>query len=155
VRVQNVDIRRFLVKILIGAMLLIAGIIDIKSQKISRLYIALLMLVCVMTVIVDINQGTNQNIMSMLMGALIGICAVGISMMAGEQIGRGDGLVITAIGIVLGFRGVLGVVCLASLVMCVIAVILLILRKGNKNTRLPFIPAIFVGYAIYMTSFIM
>jgi leader peptidase (prepilin peptidase)/N-methyltransferase len=136
-------------------MLLIAGIIDIKSQKISRLYIALLMLVCVMTVIVDINQGTNQNIMSMLMGALIGICAVGISMMAGEQIGRGDGLVITAIGIVLGFRGVLGVVCLASLVMCVIAVILLILRKGNKNTRLPFIPAIFVGYAIYMTSFIM
>jgi leader peptidase (prepilin peptidase)/N-methyltransferase len=93
--------------------------------------------------------------MSMLMGALIGICAVGISMMAGEQIGRGDGLVITAIGIVLGFRGVLGVVCLASLVMCVIAVILLILRKGNKNTRLPFIPAIFVGYAIYMTSFIM
>jgi leader peptidase (prepilin peptidase)/N-methyltransferase len=150
-----VDIRRFLVKILIGAMLLIAGIIDIKSQKISRLYIALLMLVCVMTVIVDINQGTNQNIMSMLMGALIGICAVGISMMAGEQIGRGDGLVITAIGIVLGFRGVLGVVCLASLVMCVIAVILLILRKGNKNTRLPFIPAIFVGYAIYMTSFIM
>lgn len=142
-------------KILIGAMLLIAGIIDIKSQKISRLYIALLMLVCVMTVIVDINQGTNQNIMSMLMGALIGICAVGISMMAGEQIGRGDGLVITAIGIVLGFRGVLGVVCLASLVMCVIAVILLILRKGNKNTRLPFIPAIFVGYAIYMTSFIM
>lgn len=142
-------------KILIGAMLLIAGIIDIKSQKISRLYIALLMLVCVMTVVVDVNQGTNQNIMSMLMGALIGICAVGISMMAGEQIGRGDGLVITAIGIVLGFRGVLGVVCLASLVMCVIAVILLILRKGNKNTRLPFIPAIFVGYAIYMTSFIM
>lgn len=85
-------------------------------------------------------------------GAAVGLCMIGVSMASCEQIGRGDGMVVTSIGLLLGFRGCLIVVCLSSLLMAAVSIIILMLKKGNKNTRLPYIPALFVGYLAYMGS---
>ena len=65
-----------------------------------------------------------------------------------EQIGRGDGIVIAAVGIALGARKCLLVVFTASFLMAAAAIVVLIFRKGGRQTRLPFLPAIFVGYAV-------
>jgi leader peptidase (prepilin peptidase)/N-methyltransferase len=90
--------------------------------------------------------------MSALLGTLVGICAIGISIISDGQIGRGDGYVIASLGLVLGFRGSLVVVCISSMVMCIIAVIMLIFKKGNRKTKLPFIPALFAGYVIFVIN---
>jgi leader peptidase (prepilin peptidase)/N-methyltransferase len=134
--------------LIIGMMLLWAGIIDIKRLRISRAFIIVFFIVCLCA----LATGKSPNIMAAISGAAIGLCAIGISMLSGEQIGRGDGMVITAIGLVAGFRGCLVVVCIAAVVMSFIAILMLILKKGNRKTKLPFIPAVFAGYIFWVIS---
>ena len=76
----------------------------------------------------------------------------GISMISEEQIGKGDGLVIAALGILCGVRNTLGIVCFGSLFMLPVALAVILLKKEKKKIRLPFLPALFLGYI--MTFFL-
>ena len=73
---------------------------------------------------------------------------LGISLLSEEQIGRGDGLVIAALGLFFGVRNTLGMVCFASLFMVPIALLIIVIKKEKKKIRLPFIPALFLGYVM-------
>lgn len=130
------------ITVIMGLLLFAAALMDLKSRQISRGFIVVLTLVSLASIFVRVDYG----IWNAVGGALIGICAVGLSMLSREQIGRGDGLVIAALGIALGFRECLATVCLASVIMALVSVVVLLLKKGNRKTRLPFIPALFVGY---------
>lgn len=137
--------------VIIAVLLFMAGAMDLKSKTISREMILVLMIVCFAGAFIKVFINKEFGIWEIIGGVLIGFCAIGLSMVSREQIGRGDGLVIIAIGLVLGFRKCLFAVCMASIIMTLVSVIVLILRKGNRNTRLPFIPALFAGYVMCMT----
>lgn len=137
--------------VIIGVLLFMAGAMDLKSKTISREMILVLMIVCFAGAFIKVFINKEFGIWEIIGGVLIGFCAIGLSMVSRDQIGRGDGLVIVAIGLVLGFRKCLFAVCMASIIMTLVSVIVLILRKGNRNTRLPFIPALFAGYIMCMT----
>ena len=78
----------------------------------------------------------------------VGLGIIGLSVISKEQIGKGDGLVIAAVGIAFGARRCFLVLSTASFVMCVIAIGVLLLKKGGRQTRLPFLPALFAGYVL-------
>lgn len=136
------------IAIIMGMLLFAAAVFDIKSKSIGLRVIAALMF----TGFAGAFARENFGVAEALGGFLIGTCAFGVSMISKEQIGRGDGLVIMAMGLMLGFRECLAAVCAASIIMAIVSVIVLILRKGNRNTRLPFIPALFAGYAICLLA---
>lgn len=136
----------FLSLILVGIILMAAGIVDLIKKEIGRGFITSLAVICIIGLIF---KGSN-NLFDMLGGLCIGLCAVGISMASREQIGRGDGMVICAVGALTGFRGCLAMVCLASLIMAAVSIVILLLKKGNRYTKMPFIPALFAGYAAYI-----
>lgn len=138
------------IAVIIGMLLFAAGLMDLKSKTVSRGIVLVLMLVCFAGAFIKVSVNKEFGIWEAVGGALIGLCAIGLSMVSREQIGRGDGLVIAAIGLMLGFRKCLFAVCMASIFMTFVSVIVLLLRKGNRNTRLPFIPALFAGYAMCM-----
>ena len=138
----------FAIAVIMGMLLFAAAVFDIKNKSIGLNLIAMLMAAGFAGAFARENFG----VMDALGGFSTGICAVGISVMCKGQIGRGDGLVIMAMGLMLGFRECLGAVCAASIIMASASVIVLILRKGNQNTRLPFIPALFVGYAVCLLA---
>lgn len=139
------------IAVIIGMLLFVAGAMDLKSKTISRGIIFVLMIVCFAGAFIKVFINKEFGIWEIIGGVLIGFCAIGLSMVSREQIGRGDGLVIAAIGLMLGFRKCLFAVCMASIIMTLVSVIVLILRKGNRNTRLPFVPALFAGYVMCMT----
>ena len=144
---MNLGIQLFIyniLSVLIGILLFAAGIVDMKRKQISRGMLLLLLLACC----VAIPFKKEFNILDSIGGLTIGLCAIGVSIATREQIGKGDGIVIAAVGIALGAHKCILVVCTASFVMCVTAIIVLLFRKGNRQTRLPFLPAIFVGYLI-------
>ena len=144
---MNLGIQLFIYNILttvIGILLFAAGIVDMKRKQISRGMLLLLFMVCC----VAIPFKKDLNIFDTIGGFTIGLCAIGVSIATREQIGKGDGIVIAAVGIALGAHKCILVVCTASFVMCVAAIIILLFKKGNRQTRLPFLPAIFVGYLI-------
>ena len=141
----------FVITVAAGLLLFAAGIMDLKSKTIRREIILVLMAVCFAGAFLRVFVNKEFGLWEIAGGVLIGCCAIGLSMASGEQIGRGDGLVISAIGLILGFRKCLFAVCMASIIMTLVSVIILILRKGNRRTRLPFIPALFAGYVMCMT----
>ena len=150
-RVQmNIIIYKILM-IMIGILLLAAGIIDIRKKQISRGMILALLLLCFAVIPFKEDYG----IYNAVGGLAIGACAIGVSVVSREQIGRGDGMVIAAIGLVLGAYSCIAVVCVASMIMCVVSIVVLVSKKGTKQTRLPFLPAVFVGYALYTSRILL
>lgn len=128
----------------IGILLLAACIMDIKSKKISRRMIVLLLLAC--CAILPFRR--YFHILDMLGGMAVGLCIIGLAVISKEQIGKGDGMVIAAVGIAFGARRCFLVLSTASFIMCMIAIGILLLKKGTKQTRLPFLPAVFAGYLL-------
>jgi leader peptidase (prepilin peptidase)/N-methyltransferase len=138
----------FIMMLVIGIMLFVAGIVDIKRLMISRKYLIVFGAVCVVALLTK----QSPSLITALSGTLIGMCALGVSLISSEQLGRGDGLVLAAVGLVVGFRGCLVVVSIASIIMCLVSIAMLAFKKGNRKTKLPFIPAIFAGYTIFLIS---
>lgn len=144
---MNLEVQLFFYKgimAVIGLMLFVAGIVDIGKRQISRGQIILLLLAC--CAVIPLKGGFG--VADAAGGLAVGLCAIGISVATREQIGKGDGIVIAAIGIALGARKCLLVVFMASFMMCVAAIFVLVLGKGGRQTRLPFLPAIFTGYVL-------
>ena len=133
-----------LLMVAIGILLLAAGIVDIRKRQISRVQLLIILLVC--CAVIPLKQ--EFGVVDAVGGLSIGLCAIGVSIATREQIGRGDGIVIAAVGIALGARKCLLVVFTASFLMAAAAIVVLIFRKGGRQTRRPFLPAIFVGYAV-------
>lgn len=128
----------------IGLLLFAAGVIDIKNKQISRRMLVALFLAC--CAILPFRR--YFHILDTLGGLAIGLSIIGLSIISKEQIGRGDGMVIAAVGIAFGARRCFLVLSTASFVMCMIAVGVLLLKKGARQTRLAFLPAVFVGYLL-------
>lgn len=144
---MNTEIQWIMYRVLlvaIGMLLFTAGIVDIRKRQISRGQILLLLLVCCALVPLKKESG----IIDAAGGLAIGLCAVGVSVATREQIGMGDGIVIAAVGIAFGARKCLLIVCTASFMMCAAAILVLLFRKGGRQTRLPFLPAVFAGYLL-------
>lgn len=124
-----------------GIIMLLAAIEDIRSKKISQKKLIVLGMICVIGCF-----AVKQDWWSMIGGAAIGLCMIGISMISKEQIGWGDGAVTGLLGVMLGTKQCLVMLCLASCIMTVVSILILLSKKGNRNTRLPFVPALFGGY---------
>ena len=92
-------------------LLFLAGIEDIRKKKIHILTIFAMGVTALLGCMLRQDYGWYGA----LGGFLIGICVIGISIISGEQIGRGDGMVIAALGILCGVRNTLGIVCFALL----------------------------------------
>ena len=110
--------------ILIGAVLFMAAIMDIKNKKVKISFIVVLGLFCVFSVILN----KNVNIWEICGGIAIGLSMIGLSMITNNQIGKGDGMVIAMLGIALGFRDCLMVISFASVVMAFVSIFLLIIK---------------------------
>ena len=128
----------------IGLLLFAAGIVDIRKRQISRKQIVILFVLCCAAIPLKEDFG----IFDALGGLTIGLCAIGVSIATREQIGKGDGIVIAAMGIALGARKCLWLVFTATFVMCLAAIVVLLLKRGGRQTKLPFLPALFAGYLL-------
>ena len=142
---MSLEMRLIIYKILmalIGVLLFVAGIVDIRKRQISSVQLVFLLLVC--CAVLPLKEDLNT------FDAVVGLCAIGVSVATREQIGKGDGIVIAALGIALGVRRCLWMVFAASFMMCAAAIIVLLLKRGSRQTKLPFLPAIFAGYLLCM-----
>ena len=134
--------------ITIIAMFLLA-VEDIRRKEMSWWKLGVLACICLIGCICM----PQKDLWSMAGGLMIGLCMVGISFLSKEQIGIGDGVVTGMLGCLLGARGCLVMLCIASCLMAVISIGILILKKGNRKTTLPFAPALLGGYIATLAVF--
>lgn len=131
---------------IVGILLLMMSVQDIKACKISNGYILVIAMVC------GIGGCFFEKLswIEMLSGCSVGFGLLGISVLTREQIGAGDGFVMAAIGLLVGAMKALTILSAASLMMAAVSVILIIIKRGTRNMRLPFLPAISIGYMLCM-----
>lgn len=129
-----------------GLLLFLAGIEDMKKQKIPIGYIVGMGLAALCGCLVRENHSWYGT----LGGLAVGLCMMALAWISEEQIGMGDGMVIAALGILCGVRNTLGMLCFASLFMVVPALVLIFRKRVSSKVRLPFLPALFFGYIMLM-----
>lgn len=65
-----------------------------------------------------------------------------------KNMGYGDGMVLILLGLMRGQKHCVTALMLGMLVISFFAVVVLILRRAGRNTRLPFLPFLSVGWVI-------
>lgn len=79
-------------------------------------------------------------------GILYGAGFVGMSILTGGQIEKGDGLVLGVMGLALGLWNSIAFLFLSLCYAFLAALFLVIVRKKNKSYRMPFVPFALAGY---------
>lgn len=84
------------------------------------------------------------------LGVIVGIGMILISVCTKQAIGLGDGLVLLVVGIFIGLWKTLMILFLAGILVAVVGIVLMVQKKGNLKTSLPFIPFLLAAYGVYM-----
>lgn len=129
--------------------LLCLSIPDFFKQKIPLWMIGTSCVIAAGLRIVLILLGkTEISLMGFFAALLPGCVLLLLAFVTREQIGYGDGMVLMIIGILYPVWRVMAVMGISLFITSIISIFVLLLKKGNRNTRLPFIPFLFLGSLI-------
>lgn len=123
------------------------SISDIKSKSISWLLwgvgtIPLLIIKCKGITSVDMN-----DIINALYALLPGIMLILVALCTGKA-GYGDGLVVLVLGLELGAAECILIVFVGLVFLSVFSLVLLLLHKVKRNSKIPFLPFLSLGWII-------
>ncbi len=79
-------------------------------------------------------------------GLIVGFIILILAIVTKEKIGIGDGFVLCALGIGYRLEEMISMLGISLFLIAICAIGLLILKKANKKTELPFLPYLFIGY---------
>lgn len=134
----NLEIWQWL---LLLSVLLPMAVKDIKYKKING-YICLVMIMVSFLIRVKIKQDANFTI---LLDLIPGLLMYVLSKLSPRSIGEGDALVLIFIGSVVGYMKEIEFLIISVFLAGLIALILFVLKKVDRDTKLPFVPFLSVG----------
>lgn len=134
------------VQTIILVLFIILGKTDEKEKEIPMAGIVLFGIVCLCGGVAHLTA-ESMSVYEIMTGCAIGFIMLLCGILTKEQIGTGDGMLVTFLGIFCG-RKVLVIVWLAALAGCGKAFFLLFTKKGTKKTKFAFVPALGVGYVV-------
>lgn len=120
-----------------------SAIQDIKEKRIR-------ILPCLVGIILGIvfNLIGEKGIAAVFGGLVPGAFLLLCSAVSREAVGCGDGVILMAIGSIIG--GVYGAMALmdALIVSGLVSLVLLTVKKAGRSTTIPFVPFLFAGFVI-------
>lgn len=131
-------------KVVCGIFLLGNSYLDLKKKEIS---LNSCVLMAVIKVIFCLAK-QRLDLLELLSGCLPGAVLLLLGMLGRGQIGGGDGLAIMVIGCFMGFRQTIQILCIGFFCAAVFSIFFLFLGKVTRNTRLPFLPFLLLGFVI-------
>lgn len=142
--------------------LVIASYQDIKTYMLStKLSLCFAVLFIVLTFLWHYHSSAlattaiAESGCAIITGLIPGIAIILLAYFTHQKIGYGDGILISIIGIALGFRDTF-IVCIISFAASAIVAAFIILRaklrRAHVKQTLPFIPFVLIGYIIFERS---
>lgn len=126
----------------ISICLLTCAVCDLKSRTLP-VWILIIAQLC--SLIVFLRQEYTGYFDGVL-GGVIGVCLFLLSRITREAVGYGDSWLVLILGLAFGARTTLWILAIASLVCALVSFFFLIGGKGKKDTLLPFVPFLLLGY---------
>lgn len=134
----------YIIRGLLGLLLIIVSIQDIKLKRIR------LGIVFIATIVLCICLPfcSSLSALDRIFGLFIGLGVVLLSKLTGGKIGIGDGIVLGVTGIGLGFWSNMELFALALVMAAVFSIGLIVFRKANRRTAIPFIPFLLLSFML-------
>lgn len=130
--------------IVLGVFLLIEGIRDLQKHKVSMITV---MIAGILGVIFQFGI-IQENGLKIIGGILIGIVLLSLAKITREKIGYGDGWIFVVTGIYLGFHSNMYLLLLSLFLASLVSICLLVFKKVNKKTELPFVSFVLPSYLL-------
>lgn len=130
-----------IILLLVLAFLIGVSFIDVKKKKVPMWTLLILLVGGIVHQIMDF-----QGFWLLLYDCMPGIVLLMIARITSQQIGYGDGLLVLGIGMILGIQKSILVIMFALMGSFIIASILLLCKKANRKTQIPFFPCVLAGY---------
>ena len=129
--------------------MLVLSVLDIRSKKVPTV----MLWVFVALLALELGINSHGRIYLSLLGGAVGLVMLVVSRLTKEALGYGDGMLILGLGIYMGLWDVLWLLMFAFFGAGMLSIGLLIFRKANKKTTLPFMPFICGSYILlYITA---
>ena len=90
-------------------------------------------------------QGEIRSITELWTALLLGVMGILLAYVTREQIGYGDGWILLIMGACLGVAQVVAALFWALAGVCIVSIFLLMSKKGNRSSQIPFVPFLCVG----------
>jgi leader peptidase (prepilin peptidase)/N-methyltransferase len=126
---------------------LICTITDIKTKTI---YWEWLGVFCFVGVLYCLYM--ERTVPAVMYSVIPGIILVIISVISREAIGKGDGLMVINLGIILGAEKIIGVLMISLIICAVASLIMLVSKKVSKKYEMPFAPFLMLA-VVFVTMF--
>ena len=118
---------------------------DMKEKKVKVAAVAFLGM-AVVVYRLYIGAGAAE----LFSGLVPGILLLVVSFVTRGSIGEGDGLVLCVLGLFCGVKQTVAILGMAFFLCAALSVLLLLCRRVNKKTELPFLPCLCSGYVLYL-----
>ena len=130
--------------IVILILLALCTFFDIKSKQLPLKMIALFALIIVERCFANGYFGSWDFLLRLAPGVLLLLIAFATN----QAIGYGDGVIIVLIGLMLDIQVTISLIFIAFILSSIISLIILISKKGDRQTRLPFMPFMLTAWCI-------
>lgn len=119
----------------------LCSIVDIKKKQLPCILLWIGFIgICFITLIQITNE--SRNILDSIGGVLTGVFLLIFSKASREQIGFGDSIIFLIVGIGVGTLNNFLLLIYSLFLTCIVSIFLLIFKKANRKTTLPFTPFI-------------
>lgn len=138
--------------ILLAIYLIVLSVFDSRECKVPLAWISggfLMTMVCLACRCLYNPVEWRWVVLTMVLGMVPGVFALGTAYVTGK-IGFGDGLVLMIAGMMIGYRKCLVLICFSLIAMSVWCIGVLCCRKGDRNTRIPYIPFLTMVYLVWV-----
>ncbi len=133
--------------ILIFVILVILAIEDVRERQIRIIWIVGMAVVAMLDMLLNVSA---YKIVDVFAGLLPGSVLVILSLIFPKHIGCGDGLVLLALGGLLGLADTLVVFFVSTLVAAGMALVICVLNRNSREILLPNIVFYLLGYMVFM-----
>lgn len=144
----------------IGAILLLSvcGVCDIRKKRIPVWTLiggSIWALICVLLRCFSVNAGGAESgglrtIGGILVAVLPGVFFLLLSFLTEKKVGYGDGILLMILGFMEGLSAVVFTCCMALFFQSLVAVVLVVAKKADKQTEIPFVPFMFLARILYV-----
>jgi len=124
--------------------LIIEAVTDFKKKEVNIIFPILLAAAAV----VMLFFSKDISLINAIIGIAEGLLLIMISVLTKGQIGMGDGILLAACGLMLGGRDNLIMFFFACLSSAVVSALIMIIKKADKKTKIPFVPFMIPGFLI-------
>ena len=130
--------------VLVFIVLVIEAVKDFRKKEVNIPVLGILVAAAIVMIFLE----KDISVLNAIIGLAEGLLLILVSVMTKGQIGMGDGLLLAACGLMLGGKDNMVMFFFACLSSAIVSVLIMIIKKADKKTTIPFVPFMIPGFLI-------